>query len=45
MTREEAEALADRLNREAADHTQRRVARKSADGWEVVKVRVPKDLT
>ena len=45
VTRDQAEALAARLNRESADRgTHQRVVRRSGDGWEVVKIRVPRDL-
>jgi hypothetical protein len=45
VTREQAEALAARLNREAEDReAYERVARQSGDRWEVVKIRVPGEL-
>ena len=45
MTRDEANALADELNRDAPDRDSfRRIVRESAGEWEVVKVHLPGDL-
>jgi hypothetical protein len=45
MTREEAEAMARRLNEEAPDRDVfKRIARQRGEVWEVVKIRVPDAL-
>ena len=45
MTRDEAKALADELNRDAPDRDGfKRIVREREGSWEVVKVRVPGDL-
>jgi hypothetical protein len=45
VTREEAEARAAKLNREAADGgTHHHVVRRAGDAWGVVKIRVPADF-
>ena len=45
VTREQAQALADRLNREAPDRrTYQRAVRDHGDTSEVIKIRVPQEL-
>jgi hypothetical protein len=45
MNRDDAQALAERLGREHPERaTHRWVAREIADGWEVVKVRLPEGI-